>query len=467
MNKTPWYTRLGILIFWLMAAALTVFFVYMASSGAAAVHKSDPPRNYSVLTDPEAELITTKDAPVQVQKIYRWTPESESSRDDCLFIYFSHHDLQVYFDDVLAFSLSAGENNRTNSSAGSNWCAVHVGQNPTGTQITLVMTPLFEAAANKSPEIYFGAHYSIAMDLLRNEFPLMVFSALCFFLGLVLVAVSLYFHFAMKISGNHMIFLGLFAIFLGLWKITDLASLSMLLPEDSMAIGCIRVASLFLSGPCLMLYCTTLFTEKGRLPMILLAGIMLDLLFFFRSSTGLFSFTIGGLMIYTLIVFTGSIRNAARKAYTDVCTGLVNRIRWNEMMSSDTAIADPYCFMMIDLNGLKRVNDTLGHEAGDQMIFRLASLLRSTLPRSSMICRWGGDEFAVLLYDVTRPMLDRHIEDLFAAGDKYNRSHPELPIHFSLGAVLSTDHPSLSKTDLFRLADEEMYHDKQSWYTRQ
>ena len=97
--------------------------------------------------------------------------------------------------------------------------------------------------------------------------------------------------------------------------------------------------------------------------LLLLVGIILDLAFFYQNNNNsLLGFTISGFVIYTLIVFTSGVQNATRKAYTDVRTGLVNRARWNELMHSDTAMAEPYGFVMIDLNGLKRVNDTLGHE---------------------------------------------------------------------------------------------------------
>ena len=62
-------------------------------------------------------------------------------------------------------------------------------------------------------------------------------------------------------------------------------------------------------------------------------------------------------------------------------------------------------------------------------------------------------------------MMDRHMAELIAAGQKYNTDHPELPIHFSLGSALSADHPGASREELFRLADEAMYRDKQIWYS--
>lgn len=537
MKKTAWYTRSGFLAFWLTVVVFVAFFLYMNSAEGLSVYERGLKHHYVVLADIQPELVEDEHTPVGLRKVYRWTLEAERSWEDCLFIYFSHHNIEVYFDDVLEYGLTVADTNRIGSNVGSNWCSVHMGQNPVGTEITVIMTPLFEAAVGKDPTFYFGAHYAIAMDLLRSELLLMVFSALCFFVGLVLVTVSVYLHYVMNNSSNNMMFLGLFSTFLGLWRLTDLASMPMLFPDKSLGISYVSIGALFLAGLCLMMYLSTLFTEKGRWPMmvmvllgamlcivvmahqicglaelrqnliychailvmalvsiplncafnwmvyrksclvhdkrllmllLLLFGGILDMAIFYRdNNNSLLSFTISGFIIYTLIVFTGSVQNATRKAYTDECTGLVNRARWNELMHTDTAMVEPYGFLMIDLNGLKRANDTLGHEAGDQMIFRLSSILRNTLPRSSVICRWGGDEFAILLVGVDREILDRYIGELVAAKEKYNADHPELPIHFSLGAALSMEHPGISRDDLFKLADEAMYQHKQMWYASQ
>ena len=537
MSKSFKFSKAGNLVFCIIIALFIAFFFYMLLAEDVSVFQGDQHHNYSQLVEMDPELVKDPKAPAGVRKVYRWTLESDYSWEDCLLIYFSHHELEVYFDDRLEYSIAVDDGNRIAANVGSNWCSLHVGAHEAGTQVTIFMTPLFEAAIEKNPDFYFGAHYAITMDLLRSEIPPMVFSALCFFLGLVLMAVSLYFRFALNTSSNSMMYLGLFSLFLGLWKLTDLASMPLLMPGKSLALTYISVGSLFLTGPCLMMYFSTLFTEKGRrhmylmvfsgsmicaviltlqllgiseirqnlvfshgilivsllsipinaginrlvhrktclirdqrliLLVLLLVGIVLDLFFFYRNNnSSLLSFSIAGLVLYTLIVFTGGVQNATRKAYTDARTGLVNRARWNELMHTDTAIVEPFGFLMIDLNGLKKANDTLGHEAGDQMIFRLSSILRNSLPRSSVICRWGGDEFAVLLSGIDRSMMDRHIGELMAAGVKYNADHPELPIHFSLGSALSTDHPGATREELFRLADEAMYRNKQMWYSTQ
>ena len=174
-----------------------------------------------------------------------------------------------------------------------------------------------------------------------------------------------------------------------------------------------------------------------------------------------------GLIVYTLIIFLMSVQDSTRKAYTDGKTGLVNRARWIELMSKDVSDSKPCAILMIDMNGLKQVNDTFGHDAGDQMILRLSNILRKTLPHTSVICRWGGDEFTVLLTDVNRKRLDLKIQNIFAEKEKYNAENPDLPIHFAIGTALSTEHPGCSRLKLFHLADEEMYRNKKEWYSLQ
>ena len=270
MTKFFKLSKIGNLVLGIIIALFIAFFFYIFFAEDVAVFQRNQHHNYSHLVEMEPELVPDPQAPAGVRKVYRWTLESDYSWEDCLLIYFSHHELEVYLNDQLEYSITVDDSNRIAANVGSNWCSLHVGAHGTGTQVTVVMTPLFEAAIDKNPDIYFGAHYAITMDLLRGEIPPMVFSALCFFLGLVLVAVSLYFRFALNTSDNSMMYLGLFSLFLGLWKLTDLASMPLLMPGKSLALTYISVGSLFLTGPCLMMYFSTLFTEKGRRHMYLM-----------------------------------------------------------------------------------------------------------------------------------------------------------------------------------------------------
>ena len=533
MKKTPWQRKDAAFLFSLTVVLFLAFFAYMGSSERVSVYQSEQTHSYSVLTDLQMELKKDETAPEGVRKIYRGILDPALSQESCLCFNIAHHEIQVYFEDVLVYSLTGAESNRIGSNVSSNWCSVHVGQVHAGESVTVVLTPLFEAAISKSPTFLLGSHYSIAIDVIIGELPILVLSALCILLGLFIFAVSVYFRQVLKTETNGLNYLGLFSALLGLWKLTDLRCMPLLIPEHAMAMGYISVGALFLTALCLLVYFSTLFVEKKqmvlqllscagsliclyvlaaqvlgfteirqnlifshvllitsvlsvpiaalynrivhkswglhrswRLLLLLAVGIGIDLYLYYRNNgNGLLSFSIIGFIVYTLVIFLGNVQEATRRAYTDSRTGLENRARWNELMNDSTPLPEPCAVLVIDINGLKTVNDTFGHEAGDQMIFQFSRILRNTLPRTSVICRWGGDEFTAMLTGVNRPELDRQLEALYAAAASYNRSHPELPIHFAAGAALSAEHPDCSRSELFRLADEEMYRNKQLWYS--
>lgn len=520
-------------LFTLTVALFFVFF-YLAAAERITVYQPENHHAYTVLTDLEMELAADDAAPAGVRKIYRGVLAPEYSPESYLCLNIPHHDIQVYFGDTLVYSLTGAESNRIARNVGSNWCSVYVGQEHAGQPVTVILTPLFEAAIEKNAIFYFGSHYTIAMELLRTELPQMVLSASCFVLGIFVVVVFLYFRYIVRGETHGMVYLGLFSTFLGTWKMTDLPIMSLIFPESTIFLSYASIGTLFLGGLSLLLYFGTLFEDRGRgamrllacfncavclavlgmqvlgitelrqnlvyshilllisigsvpvvalcnriihgkfglvrsarLLLLLLAGIVLDLSLYYRNrDNGTISFSVLGLVIYTLIVFVGTVQSVTRKANTDNLTGLVNRTGWNKLMLDETLMPKNFGIMMLDLNGLKRVNDTLGHDMGDQMISRFAGILRNTLPYSSVICRWGGDEFAVSLTAVNRPMLDQQIEMLTAAVEAYNADHPELPIHYAVGAALSSEHPGASRAELFRLADEEMYRNKKQWYAR-
>ncbi len=490
---------------------------------------------YSVFSDVYTELVNDDTAPVGVRKIYKGTLPSDLAQEDYLCFNIAHHNIEVNLGGEHVYSLTGSENNRVAGNVGNNWCIVHIGENYANQELTVVLTPLFEAAISKAPEFLLGSPYAMAIDVLVGELPLLILSSICILLGVFIAAVFLYYRLIVKRDTKGLLYLGFFSISVGLWKLTDLRCMPLLMPEHAFVFGYISVFSLFLTGACLLPYFSTLFIEgkrkimtalscvgfsvcltvlvlqllgiteirqnlvyshillvvavlsipvtalinrivyqtsglqkSWRLLCLIFAGIAVDLVFYYRNNrNALLSFSVMGLIVYTLVIFLTSIQDSTRKAYTDSPTGLINRTRWTELMNKDIPASKPYAIMMIDMNGLKQINDTLGHETGNEMILRLSEILRKTLPSSAVICRWGGDEFAVLMTDTNRAHLDLQISKLFSESEKYNAHHPELPIHFAVGAVISTEHPEASRQELFRLADDEMYRNKKTWYSRQ
>jgi len=88
-------------------------------------------------------------------------------------------------------------------------------------------------------------------------------------------------------------------------------------------------------------------------------------------------------------------------AATDALTGLANPRRFYEALEGAISLArrhgSPLSLVGLDLDGLKRVNDTLGHEAGDEVLVSLAELLAALCRTEDLPARLGGDEFTVLL----------------------------------------------------------------------
>jgi diguanylate cyclase (GGDEF)-like protein/excisionase family DNA binding protein len=90
-------------------------------------------------------------------------------------------------------------------------------------------------------------------------------------------------------------------------------------------------------------------------------------------------------------------RVLAVRARTDALTGLLNHGTFQDWLSKSVAHDDPFSLIMIDLDGFKRVNDALGHQAGDRLLHEIAAAIVAAGRDSDLVFRYGGDEFAVLL----------------------------------------------------------------------
>lgn len=202
-----------------------------------------------------------------------------------------------------------------------------------------------------------------------------------------------------------------------------------------------------------------------KLSVILVCGCALDLMSYYLNgnSAGLV-FTLFGVLVYTLLLFVIDIFYTSKMAYTDARTGLFNKARWDALMNNHALFEKPVGMMMLDLNRLKYINDTMGHEAGDKMILNFANILRNNIPASNTICRWGGDEFTVLILNANQEIMEQYMRGIREAVNAYNDSGGIPELYYAAGYVLSTEFPGLLPQKLLEKADERMYIDKQNWY---
>lgn len=194
-------------------------------------------------------------------------------------------------------------------------------------------------------------------------------------------------------------------------------------------------------------------------------GAAVDLvIYYLEQSSAHLGFTILSVLIYSLLLFIVSLTDTNKKAYTDAHTGLFNKSRWNALMDEPGNPDERIAMIMLDLNRLKYVNDTQGHEMGDKMIISFVNILCSVIPPTNTICRWGGDEFVVMVTDASREKVEGYLSEISESVLRYNRSGEKPAIHYAAGYALSSDYPEFSRNELFQKADEMMYADKQRWY---
>lgn len=144
----------------------------------------------------------------------------------------------------------------------------------------------------------------------------------------------------------------------------------------------------------------------------------------------------------------------------DQLTGLYNRTYFEEELRRLSKSRDyPITMISADVNGLKVINDTMGHDHGDQLLQAAAIVLKDSLRGSDVLARVGGDEYAAVLPNADEGIANKVISRIRQKTRQYCDEHPDLYLSLSLGAATTNDSDT-SFTDLFKKADDEMYRDK-------
>lgn len=150
-----------------------------------------------------------------------------------------------------------------------------------------------------------------------------------------------------------------------------------------------------------------------------------------------------------------------QKAYIDLHTGLPNKSKCEELFHNVEFIKTPTACIVFDMNNLKRVNDSLGHSIGDQLILNFARLLRNSIPAKHFVGRYGGDEFMAVIYDATRESITEILTEFQNEVEQFNGYGTQFRISYSHGLALSTDYNECTLRTLFDKADKYMYENKQ------
>ena len=147
-------------------------------------------------------------------------------------------------------------------------------------------------------------------------------------------------------------------------------------------------------------------------------------------------------------------------SYTDLLTGVKNRNAMNNRVSNIVSGNEPmdknYGIVFADLNGLKRVNDTIGHYAGDLMLKKAAIVLQEVFDGDE-IYRAGGDEFMIIVSDCTQTEFSAKVQKLKNCSQDPNK------VSFAVGSCYCIAGSDILKA--MRISDEDMYKDKGAFYS--
>ena len=161
--------------------------------------------------------------------------------------------------------------------------------------------------------------------------------------------------------------------------------------------------------------------------------------------------------------FLAANRQLQRRATTDDLTGLVNRREFERLSEEAIDMAGRFstglCVMLIDLNGFKQINDTLGHQFGDLVLKGSADRLVDAVRDTDTVGRWGGDEFVVLLPGLEEASGVRNSAERIAARLSSTPVTGDVSISGSIGAALYPRHGA-TLGDLMQAADVAMYEAK-------
>lgn len=387
--------------------------------------------------------------------------------------------------------------------------AFHLFRLPPGQELTVRFLDCAPGSGAESAvlqsQVYFGSRSGIQWMILRENLYAVLFSGFALVLGIACLLAAYCMqrqHFGNFYGSVYS--LGAYILLAGVWVLTD-SKILLLVSQKAGLVGLISYLSFHALHLPLLQFTIGVLPEKRRMLEILQAfysGLLLLLMANFIFSlpylnvlvmAGYVLFAVCSILAITIYYLDSSLpyspvymlgvfgfilllaetagqrvleqinENAnmavyAKLAYRDVLTGLGNRAAFVRETQETKQSAAPFGYIMVDVNDLKKVNDTLGHPKGDALINRVAQCLQRAAAEKGNCYRIGGDEFVVSLNENREALLacaDRIREEIAAAD-----AGSEFPVSAALGLAWSEDQPDPIPAQVFRQADDAMYADK-------
>jgi diguanylate cyclase (GGDEF)-like protein len=157
------------------------------------------------------------------------------------------------------------------------------------------------------------------------------------------------------------------------------------------------------------------------------------------------------------------LKDAEMLAQTDALTGLGNRRRAESAIQEAIVAAHPFSLLVFDLNGFKAINDRHGHNQGDQLLKIVAQRIRSVVRESDIVCRWGGDEFVVVMPDSSLADAEARARQIQASAFGefiLNRGSENIRVSVGAGVGAAEYRSGETAVEFFERADQLLLEEK-------
>lgn len=517
-----------------------VFFV-ICSDVKVEQYRGRPVSHYWSITNYQHAQEKSDSYPVGVADVVTFSLDRALVGDDSLVFYSIHQNVEVLINDQLVYTSYVDKNNPVGKTPGNRWNEIPLYSSDGGRQVTIRLIPVYKVHVGNVPEMMMGNTSQIYFHYISKQMVPLVCAVVAIVYGVVFILMTFAQYRNYK-NRNELLFLGILAIVIGMWKLADLSIthiyasytveityraliLVMFLPIPfalyereilrwdksryllyaafasqgaiivSWVLQLMNVADLretlwihHLMIVLVVVLSAVLtigdvkkygWTRKRRMIVtcfgICVLGIVGDMTIFYVTSGKIAnSFGMVAFLLYVAVMGVMSMNEAkvwmelGRKAegyrdmaFHDQLTGLFNRHAFVQHTTAQRFQPDGCTLVMLDLNNLKKCNDSFGHDVGDRYITSGAAVIKDTFGQYGKVYRMGGDEFCVLMQNVDEVTVKKACDALQHNTEQWNAiSGEKFRMQIACGYMQYLETRDFNIEDTLRRADHKMYENK-------
>ena len=212
----------------LLFLLILVFMLYSAYTMRTDIVDYRDCQGVYTVTDYKSFWIDEDSLPAGGKDIIEFTLKDEKAANTDITFFAVHQEIEMYIDDELVYSGKRGDKNPFGKTPGSFWASVRLNSDDIGKQIRIEITPAYKDVKGALPEIYIGDSTTILLEEFRNDIFIAIVAFVTFIVGMGFLIWVLYNKSNLSID-TRLFYLACFAVFIGLWKLTDLRIIPLLI----------------------------------------------------------------------------------------------------------------------------------------------------------------------------------------------------------------------------------------------